>query len=151
LMTMAFMHVNLRTGQLAFLNAGHNMPFVVKNGGEGVNVTNLVARGSRLGESGKPEFDVVHAKLDPGDLIVLYTDGLRETQGPAGRLLSVRDLKQVLSQRRPAAEIRDELVARAHGVWGDSPPADDHSILVFRWTPQAATGEKKGTTPPPAT
>jgi ammonium transporter len=148
LMTMAFLHVNLKTGQVAFLNAGHNMPFVVKNGGEGTSVTNLVARGSRLGESGKPEFDVVHTKLEPGDIVVLYTDGLLENHGPDGRVLSVRELKQVLSTRRPAVEIRDELVARAHGVWGDQPLADDHSILVFRWMP---AGEKKSQTPPPAT
>jgi serine phosphatase RsbU (regulator of sigma subunit) len=139
LMTMAFMHVNLRTGQVAFLNAGHNMPYVVKNppGAEAASVTNLVARGSRLGESAKPEFDIVHAKLDPGDVVVLYTDGLMENQGPDGRVFSVREMKQVLATRRSAAEIRDELVARAKGVWGDRPVADDHSILVFRWTPNA--------------
>jgi PAS domain S-box-containing protein len=137
LMTMAFMHVNLRTGQVAFLNAGHNMPYLVRSPapGEGPSVTNLVARGSRLGETARPEFDVVHAKIDPGDVIVLYTDGLVENQGPDGRVFSVRDMKQVLSSRRTAAEIRDELVARALGVWGDRPLADDHSILVFRWTP----------------
>lgn len=139
MMTMAFMHVNLRTGQVAFLNAGHNMPYMVKSvpGTDAASVTNLVARGSRLGESAKPEFDVVHAKLDPGDVIVLYTDGLLENQGPDGRMFSVRDMKHVLATRRSAAEIRDELVARALGVWGDRPVADDHSILVFRWTPQA--------------
>lgn len=144
MMTMAFMHVSLRTGQVAFLNAGHNMPYLVKSppSGDAPSVTNLVARGSRLGESAKPEFDVVHTKLDPGDVIVLYTDGLMENQGPDGRVFSVREMKQVLQARRSATEIRDELVARAKGVWGDQPVADDHSILVFRWTPAAQDGRR---------
>jgi len=57
-------------------------------------------------------------------------------------VFSVREMKQVLQARRSAAEIRDELVARAKGVWGDQPVADDHSILVFRWTPAAQDGRK---------
>jgi ammonium transporter len=136
LMTMAFVTINLRTGQLTFLNAGHNMPYMVKSGAELPQVSNLVSRGSRLGETARPEFEVVHAKLDPGDVVLLYTDGLVENQGPDGRMFSVREMKAVLGSRRSAAEIRDELVTRAHGVWGDQPLADDHSLLVFRWTPQ---------------
>lgn len=151
MMTMAFMHVSLRTGQVAFLNAGHNMPYLVKSppGADALSVTNLVARGSRLGESPRPEFDVVHTKLDPGDVIVLYTDGLMENQGPDGRVFSVREMKQVLQARRSAAEIRDELVARAKGVWQDQPVADDHSILVFRWTPAAQDGRRSPGTQTP--
>jgi ammonium transporter, Amt family len=141
LMTMGFMHVNLRTGALSFLNAGHNMPWVVKGAGgpggaPGSQVSNLVSRGSRLGEKDRPEFEVVHTKLDPGDVVVLYTDGLIENQGPDGKVLSVRDVKNVLTTKHSAAEIRDELVARAKAVWQDRPASDDHSILVFRWTPQ---------------
>ena len=135
LMTMAFLHVNLRTGQLVFLNAGHNMPYIVKNS---ALVQNLVGRGSRLGESLKPEFEVVHARLDPGDVVVLYTDGLIENQGPDGKSLSVRDVKSVLQTYHSAQEIRDELVARAKSVWQDRPVSDDHSIVVFRWTPSQA-------------
>jgi PAS domain S-box-containing protein len=142
LMTMAFMTVNLRTGQIAFLNAGHNMPYVVKNGSEVPAVSNLVSRGSRLGESPRPEFEVVHAKLDPGDVVVLYTDGLVENQGPDGRVFSVREMKQVLGTRRTATEIRDELVSRARGVWGNQPLADDHSLLVFRWTPPGVPAKR---------
>jgi len=150
LMTMAFMNVHLRTGQVAFLNAGHNMPYLVKGGGNGApqqptstTVSNIVSRGSRLGEGPKPEFEVVHTKLEAGDVIVLYTDGLTENQGPDGKVFSVRDMKQVLGVRRSAGEIRDEVVARARGVWKDAPLADDHSLLVFRFLPQA--------TPAPAT
>ncbi len=135
LMTMAFLHVNLRTGQVVFLNAGHNMPYIVKSG---QMVSNLVGRGSRLGESNKPEFEVVHARLDPNDVVVLYTDGLIENQGPDGKCLSVRDVKSVLQTFHSAQEIRDELVARAKSVWQDRPVMDDHSIVVFRWTPSQA-------------
>jgi ammonium transporter len=146
MMTMAFIYVNLRTGQLAFLNAGHNMPYLVKNGGaETAAVSNLVARGSRLGESSRPEFDVVHARLEPGDVIVLYTDGLVENQGKDGKVFSVREMKQVLQSKKGVTDIRDELVARAKSVWGDEPAADDHSVLVFRWTPTtAASGPAPG-------
>jgi len=133
LMTMAFLHVNLRTGQVSFLNAGHNMPFLVKGG---QTVQSLVGRGSRLGESAKPEFEVIHAKLDPSDVIVLYTDGLLENQGPDGKQLSVREFKSVLTSKSTATEICEELVSRAMAVWQGGAVADDHSILVFRWTPQ---------------
>jgi ammonium transporter len=146
LMTMAFMHVNLRSGQIAFLNAGHNMPYLVKGtetASAPPSVSNLVSRGSRLGEGPKPDFEVIHAKLEPGDVVVLYTDGLVENQGPDGRVFSVREMKQVLATKKTAADIRDELVARAKGVWGDQPLADDHSLLVFRWTPPPVQGLRK--------
>jgi serine phosphatase RsbU (regulator of sigma subunit) len=126
---------------VAFLNAGHNMPYLVKGTEATASpaaVSNLVSRGSRLGESPRPDFDVVHAKLEPGDVIVLYTDGLVENQGPDGRVFSVREMKQVLGSKKTAVDIRDELIARARGVWGDQPIADDHSLLVFRWVPPAA-------------
>jgi ammonium transporter len=139
LMTMAFVSVQLRTGQVSFLNAGHNMPYLVKGAGNGgaTTVSNLVSRGSRLGEGPRPEFEVVHAKLDAGDVLVLYTDGLLENQGPDGKVFSVRDMKQVLGTRRSATEIRDEVVTRAQGVWKDRPLDDDHSLLVFRFLPAA--------------
>ncbi len=143
LMTMAFLSVDLKSGMVTFLNAGHNMPYLVKSQDETTSVSNLVSRGSRLGESAHPEFEVVKAKLEPGDVIVLYTDGLIENQGPDGKTLSVRDVKQVLTTRRSAIEIRDELVARAHALWADRPLGDDHSILVFRWTPAVISFRRK--------
>jgi ammonium transporter len=132
LMTMAFMNVNLKTGKVSFLNAGHNMPWVVR----GKEVQSLVGRGSRLGESNKPQFEITHLDLVPNDIVVLYTDGLIENEGPSGRTLSMREVQKVLSDGKTSAvEVRDDLVHRAREVWQDRPAADDHSVLVFRWTP----------------
>jgi hypothetical protein len=141
LMTMAFMNVHLRTGQGRF-QRGHNMPYLVKGGGTArpeptsTTVSNIVSRGSRLGEGPSPEFEVVHHQARGRRRHRPLHRRSDENQGPDGkRLLGARHEAGAGSQTQ-AGEIRDEVVARAPGSWKGPPAADDHSLLVFRVLPR---------------
>jgi serine phosphatase RsbU (regulator of sigma subunit) len=69
-------------------------------------------------------------QLEPGDLLVLYTDGIIEAKGADGRMLGVEAVTEVVTttHARSVAEIRDAIFALGSQVRND-----DASVLVFRY------------------
>src|SRR5918998_1463008 len=66
---------------LSYSNAGHNPPLLVKADGE----TQIIEHGEQpLGMFPKTRYHEYHMLLDPGDILVLYTDGVTEAMNPAG-------------------------------------------------------------------
>lgn len=67
----------------------------------------------------------------PGDLLVLYTDGLTEVTGPGGRQLGIGGLRAIVAARagEPLAALRDAVfdAVRAHG-----PQLDDQTLVLVR-------------------
>ena len=94
-MTMAFIVLDIESGQGSFLNAAH-MPSYLKHRGE---VSALLQRGSHLGE---PEFLeqclVSRFQFDPGDSLFLYTDGLVKNRSLSGQSLSRRRLRKIIGE-----------------------------------------------------
>jgi anti-sigma regulatory factor (Ser/Thr protein kinase) len=77
--TVAYVVVDLDTGELTIANAGHPPPLVVPADGEARLLD--VRPAPPLGALPFAQFEETHARLDEGDAIALYTDGLVELRG----------------------------------------------------------------------
>lgn len=117
---------------IRYASAGHEWPLVVRSGAAGI--LPLLAS-PRLGDERDPEFPNLEAALSPGDLLVLYTDGLTDAKNAEGAAWDRRRLFRTLvsSPKHSAATIKDAIDQgfQAHVVPG-APLDDDVTYLVVR-------------------
>ena len=123
--------INIRTGHIAYVNAGHNPP-VVRCGGK---VEYLKSRPSLvLGALSGIRYRVNELKLEPGDAIYLYTDGIVEQPNASGVLYGEARLLNTLSdctERREAVLSAVLSDVRRHAAGTEQ--ADDCTQLVIRY------------------
>jgi sigma-B regulation protein RsbU (phosphoserine phosphatase) len=118
---------------LAWTNAGHNPALLVRADG---SIERLATGGPPLGVLPQATFRRSEHRAAPGDLLLVYTDGITEAVNPADEEFGVERLETVARAHRgaPLAELRraieDALEAFAEGV----PFADDRTLLLLRRT-----------------
>jgi len=128
--TFFFAILDATSGDIAFCNAGHNPPFLVRASGA---IEQLEGGGPVLGILPNMTYQRRQIRMEPGDLLVLYSDGVTEAANPAGEEFEDR-LPQL------AARLRDrgaaEVVRAIHETVNDwiagQPPADDVTVVVAR-------------------
>jgi serine phosphatase RsbU (regulator of sigma subunit) len=129
--TLVYVLIDGRNGEVAAAGAGHPSPRIV--GADG-SVTGLETRGLVLGIEPAQHYEEVRATLDVRGAVVLYTDGVIEARCE-GELYGLERLDRVLSERRdlPANELAqfvlDDCRAFARGEL-----ADDCAVVVVRRT-----------------
>jgi len=128
--TMFYAILDPATGELAYCNAGHNPPLLVK-GAAGNAIQALYATGMPVGIEAT-SWEQRSAGLDPGDLLLLYTDGITEAQDPQQQLFGQERVLQFAQDHvgRSAREVREALMAQVHQFMGGMPPADDITVVV---------------------
>jgi sigma-B regulation protein RsbU (phosphoserine phosphatase) len=72
-------------------------------------------------------------QLAPGDMLVLYTDGIIEAENAQGAFLGKERMLETVgaNQGRPAREIQDAVLADIHRFVGDTPQSDDIALVVL--------------------
>jgi len=130
--------LDLASGQLMFASAGHDAPIRVNEGGA---ARIEVETGGPLGLDPEMTFPRAHAKLAPGETIVLYTDGVTEALDPDGILYGEQRLFDALARcdREPADAVA-AVVADVAKFTRDAAQADDLTLLVLRWHGPPAPG-----------
>jgi sigma-B regulation protein RsbU (phosphoserine phosphatase) len=126
------------TGMLVYSNAGHCPPLHFRAANDR-DAQELVATGIPLGILEDRAWRRKAVQLDPGDLLVLYTDGIPEARSEQaalfgeGRFLeSVRaSLRAAGSQTPTAQQIQDAILADVHRFAGDAPPSDDIALAIL--------------------
>jgi PAS domain S-box-containing protein len=78
-----------------------------------------------------------HLRLDPGDLLVLYTDGITEARNADLRQFDIHGLAEAVQELadRPVAEVCEGVLRRAHAWMGGAPQFDDMTLVVARYAP----------------
>jgi serine phosphatase RsbU (regulator of sigma subunit) len=82
--------------EIRFVSCGHTAPYLVRTGDKGIELAALVARGNPLGGSVPPQPKVQQRSLEPGDVVVCYTDGVVEARDHAGKPYGDRRFQQLL-------------------------------------------------------
>ncbi len=93
----------------------------------------LVSPGNPIGlTSVDAHFEDIELQLEPGDRLVLYTDGLTEGASPAGKAWGMRALRKAIhANHKVAAEaLKSDILARAAAHFADVVPADDVTVVV---------------------
>ncbi|HEX6810637.1 MAG TPA: SpoIIE family protein phosphatase [Planctomycetota bacterium] len=117
-------------GTLCFVNAGHCLPVHVHQ--QGVSCPAL--SGMALGLDADAIYDAGEIRLQPGDAVAFYTDGIIECEGPGRELFGQARLEQVLSDLRGASAAEQVAgVREAVDKFRDGTPvSDDLTVLVVR-------------------
>jgi sigma-B regulation protein RsbU (phosphoserine phosphatase) len=125
-----------RNGNFIYCNAGHPPALLLKDGA----FQELTLGGLVLG----PDMDAVYERgyvsLGPGDLIVLYTDGITEAADPAhggDEQFGVARLQSLIADNRslPARGLVDLVFQRVEAFSGRSRPRDDQTVVVVKVPP----------------
>ncbi|MDU0287615.1 PP2C family protein-serine/threonine phosphatase [Saccharothrix longispora] len=129
--------LDLHTGELGYLNAGHPPPVVIR-GGRVVRV--LDAQGTTplgLGHLGGGKPVVLTEQLQPGDRVLFYSDGVTEARDPDGEQFGLDRLVDLIERHEagglPAAETLRRVV-RAVLDHQDGRLQDDATLLLLEWT-----------------
>jgi sigma-B regulation protein RsbU (phosphoserine phosphatase) len=127
--SMVYATLNLVSGELRYANAGHPPPLLVRATGQ---VEELHAGGTVIGLGGLLPFTGETLRLAPGDMLVLYTDGLTEFEDGQGAYFGVKRLKKLLATLagRGAGQVLKGLDQEIKTFGGGARPKDDLTVLV---------------------
>jgi serine phosphatase RsbU (regulator of sigma subunit) len=116
-----------RNGVLEYVSAGHNPPFVRRADGRVERIDGR--RSVALAAFGETRYSAAEMRLNPGDVLLLYTDGVTEAMTPAGELYGEERLAALLARARGEfiAEITSDIDEFSDGA----PRADDVTILTL--------------------
>ncbi len=124
--------LDVQTGELDYALGGHLPPLLRRLDGR---VEELTADGIALGVVEEVELETRRARLDPGDLLLIFTDGVTEAQNPADELYGDERLRKLLARRTPATCVFliGEVLKDVHDFCGERPQFDDIALLALRF------------------
>ena len=130
------------TRELVFTNAGHPPALwyhaATKTWDWLESATTLahVIEGLPLGLIDGTHYLQVAVRLEPADLLILYTDGITEARNPDGEMLGTEGLLAI-AKSLPIdgpAQMAEGLIVRLQEFGGTTPPADDRTFCILRQT-----------------
>jgi len=129
--TFFFSVLDAASGDLRFANAGHNPPVLLRASGE---AKMLEGGGPVLGVISVAPYSEQSARLAPGDLLVLYSDGVTEANNPDFDEFGEERFVRVLSENRtrPARQIVEAVTAALKEFTAGAPQADDITLVVAK-------------------
>ena len=123
--------LDVGSGRLTYSNAGHDHPLILRPGQEDIS---LIAGGPVLGAFDDQGYEEGSVTLEPGQVLVAYSDGITESFDPEGQAFGVRGLRAALARSggRSACDILDQVLAAATTHAGNRPQSDDMTLVVVR-------------------
>lgn len=121
----------LPNGTLTYCNAGHNPPLVVSASG----VRSLEGSGMPVGLFGAAPYSDEQTRLDPGDVLVVFSDGVTEALNTAGEEYGeARLVQEVMSQRTgPLGDFLQSMITSVQTFASGASQSDDVTVLVLRY------------------
>lgn len=129
--TLFYAELDPESGALSFLNAGHNPPLIVHSAG---TVEQLASGGLPLGIKRDAEYREGRSQLQPGDVLVIYSDGVTEAVSPTGEEFGPTRLYEVVSRNveASAAGIRDRIESSLTKFAQGTSAADDITLVIVK-------------------
>jgi len=119
------------TGRLVYVNAGQNPPLVRRRDG---TYERLSATGVALGMFEGSTFAAAETAIQPGEALILYSDGITEAENPAGTPFEESGLQQVVDAYHVAepAQLAAQILAAVERHADRSKFVDDLTILLVK-------------------
>ena len=128
----AFLSIlDLESGTFKYANAGHNPVLVVRNDGA---VELLESQSVPIGVIPDADFTEEQTPLEPGDLVLLYTDGITEATDPDNNMYGEERLMELVleNRQRPLEELAQKIDADVTAFAQGVPFADDRTLVLLR-------------------
>jgi sigma-B regulation protein RsbU (phosphoserine phosphatase) len=131
--------VDLDTGEVHCAAGGHEPPILIPASGEAARIVPADG-GPALGLQPEAAFPTMLYGLQPGDALVLYTDGVTEAESEQGGFFTDQRLLELLSgaQKVSAAAIADRVLSAVREFAGKASQSDDITVLTLRYRPATA-------------
>jgi serine phosphatase RsbU (regulator of sigma subunit) len=129
--TLFYAELDPESGAVSFLNAGHNPPLIVHAAG---TVEQLASGGLPLGINANADYREGRTTLQPGDVLVIYSDGVTEAASPSGEEFGPTRLYEVVSRNvdSSAAGIRDRIESALTKFSQGTQAADDITLVIVK-------------------
>jgi sigma-B regulation protein RsbU (phosphoserine phosphatase) len=120
------------SNRLRYVNAGHNPPLLL-SAVKSKRMEMLRPTGMAIGISEKGFWKQKLVKMAPGDVLVLYTDGVTEAQAPNGDFFGEGRLQEIVRSKfnRPVQEIQSAVFDEVNRFTGGGPRQDDIAVMVL--------------------
>jgi phosphoserine phosphatase RsbU/P len=117
---------------LTYVNAGHNPPLIC-HAADGA-FEELPATGIAIGALDDADYTSASVSLVPGDVLVLYTDGITEAENVHQDMFGEERLYEIIRRSRnlPAPEISSRILEEVRKFCGDHPQSDDITLMVIK-------------------
>ncbi|MCK4316693.1 MAG: PP2C family protein-serine/threonine phosphatase, partial [Anaerolineae bacterium] len=134
--TLFYALLNPEAGEITYVNAGHNPPLLCKQGdrAEQDQLTQLTRTGMALGVVADSPFEQRTVHLDPGDFVLLYTDGVTDATDAHLQDFGMERLRRVIldQQHAPATDVVAALEQAIGDFTSSTAPFDDIAIVVMK-------------------
>ena len=123
---------NIKTGEVRYTNAGHNPPYLMKTDG---NIIQLpLSKNLVVGVMDDFEFTEETLTLEPGDTLLLYTDGVTEAFNSHEEDFGEKRLEEALSKltQKSCQEIVDGVKSDVSAFVGETEQSDDITLLALK-------------------
>lgn len=119
------------SGNLKFINAGHNPPIIGRSDG---TIEQLASGGLPLGIMPFAEYEVGNSQLHSGDVLVIYSDGVSEANNLNEDEFGMDRLTEVIRANvtRSASGIRDKVESALSDFTGTAPANDDITLVIVK-------------------
>ncbi len=136
--TIIYLVIDPKSGEARFARAGHEPPLLARTDSDEA-AQPLKSSGMALGMVSEELFDEVMEdasfKMNSGDVLVLYTDGLTEAANPEGGEFTAKKLAQTIStlRSRNANDLNDEIIKSVEAFMGPGNKyGDDLTLLTVK-------------------
>jgi sigma-B regulation protein RsbU (phosphoserine phosphatase) len=129
--TLFLLELDSESGAILYVNAGHNAAILVRQDGQ---VEELSSTSFPIGLIGGGDYSPNQLRLNSGDLICVYSDGVTEAESPEAEEYGTPRLARDLVELRldPVFEIRTEIERRVGLHAEDNPQGDDQTVVLLR-------------------
>lgn len=126
--TLFFAVLDARSGQLCYVNAGHDAPYVLR---KGRIIRKVEPNGPIVGAMEEAQYSIHTFDLEPGDQLVLYSDGIPDAQNESGEMFGGQRLRDLLERERsdPPACF-DIVLSEIDEHIGEAVQFDDITLMV---------------------
>ena len=136
--TCLAMVIDLSTGRTQFANAGHNLPYIRRNG----RAIQLKARGMPLGLISGSVYDEIETVIERDDVVLLYSDGITEQHDAAGEMFGFERTGALVAAATSGDDLVDRSVEALNAFSAGVEQEDDITLVTLH---RGRTGGYHGT------
>jgi serine phosphatase RsbU (regulator of sigma subunit) len=131
--TVFYAVLDLKTGKMIYSSAGHNPAFVIRAFNP-ETYDSYIRTGPPMGIFGDLEWDQGSVQINPGDVLLLYTDGVNEAQNDSQEFYEYERLLEVTKSTidQDAVQQHTAIIDSIRNFVGSSPQFDDITLMVLK-------------------
>ncbi len=122
-------------GLIRWANAAHCAPLLLRRSGP---IETLMPTGMPVGMFDTAEYEVQESRLEPGDKLVVYTDGITDARRADGEFFEEERLHETVRRHSaaPGAELHQAILEAVADFTGGAEQADDVTLVVVEYRPE---------------